>query len=973
MSSGPVKPFVDFSVGTNNDTGLANPTSVQPINDGEAVDATVANRGGESLRQRTEEIRSIQTDSLFLQNADRVLLISGPGKVTWPGSTTAAASGIPVLSDTLWILPMLTPGFPQANPIPPVASAFGVIHLKRADSTNCIAVTSQRRSYAAGDQINITVTPGSVYSCTLQTEDTGFLRRTIAIVATNTTTLGTVIASLNGLIPPAPDNTQLVSAALEGGGLAGDLILTSQARQYMSGNYDGEGHAITPANLAAFFAGNPTQALAEGDTLCVAYADLFDTASNGGRRQSIPENANTAIPSGSFFNSRVHPELLFGSLPICKVVNGNLVFSTGIEIGAGQINTSLSSVNTLSPLIRNGDFEHGVTGSTGRFGISDWENRFDLQVNGSFQLTATSPIAGGKSLAFINTAVGAATARIEQEQELEVSPSQNVTVSIQIKQLIAPTAGTISVVLYWGDQDSTTVTSTTIALQSIGTTDASARTVQQTVTVPAGKRFIKMVTVEVAGVTAASTGTLALFDALQVWIQNATATTIAAANNSHMRPQILDALVLEDPNSYSLGQLAALMRFDRTTPASEGTAYLERKDQTYDASHLPPAHAIFGRILSLGSKLLNSAAEARSKPRISAPFLTTGDLTLIFQSDPQGGGSEGSVRVYVSLNGDLYITQNASFDGTNFNKDVTGTIAMQFSIRRGHIDMHAMVADAAWSTWNQISQFNISQQTGVSGNSNFQPLLQLFDAGNNQRVGFDHLGFRATQNIDLSENWMIIARATIAAGAVINGWVFNKSGSGAQIGAAYGNATLTPRGYAALEQTISSGVAGTVFAAHNNAMLFADATGHFPYPDMAIVVEFEQDGAGDTGASPGLTMIRGLSNDGVQGVYFKKADGSANWKFVTGDNGGLTNSIDTGVAVATNQRFRIEVYGSNHPGGQRACGYINGVLVGTSTTHMPNADMQAYISTFGTPVANVTVDIGPFMIYATRALAHDSL
>jgi len=335
MSSGIVTPFVDFG-GNANDSNENNAASIQPVADGEGVNATVLTRPTENMRKRSEVIRGRMTDSLFLENADRVLLITGPGKVTWPGSTTVAASGIPVISDVLWILPMLTPGFAQTSPVPPVASAYGVLHLKRAsDNMDSILVTSQRRSYAAGDQINVTVTAGSVYSCTLDTEDTGALRRTIKIVATGATTLGTVIASLNGLTPPAPDNTQLVTAALEGGALSGDLILTTQARQFVSGNYDGEGHTITPANLASFFSGAPTEVLAEGDTLCVAYADLFDTGSNGGRRQSIPENSNTTIPAASFFNSRVHPERLYNALPVCKVVNGNLVFGTGVEIPAG--------------------------------------------------------------------------------------------------------------------------------------------------------------------------------------------------------------------------------------------------------------------------------------------------------------------------------------------------------------------------------------------------------------------------------------------------------------------------------------------------------------------------------------------------------------------------------------------------------------------------------------------------------------
>lgn len=340
--SGSVKQFVDFTGNTNNDTGENNASSIQPIANGEVVDATVAGRPNESLRQRTEAIRDAMADTLYLRDADRTLVITGPGKVTWPGSTTAAQTGIPVISNVLWILPMLSPGFAQTSPVPPVASAFGVLHLKRSsDNTNAILVTSQRRSFAAGDQINVTVSSGASFSCVLDVE-TG-LRRTIKIVATGATTLGATITALNGLTPPAPDNTQLVVAALEGGALSGDLLLTTQARQLVTGNYDGEGHTITPANLAGFFTSNPTQALAEGDTLCAQFDSVIDTASTGGRRQATPENSNTSIPSASFFNSRVHPEHLVNALPICKVVNGRLVFGTGTEVPAGSVAFDLSS------------------------------------------------------------------------------------------------------------------------------------------------------------------------------------------------------------------------------------------------------------------------------------------------------------------------------------------------------------------------------------------------------------------------------------------------------------------------------------------------------------------------------------------------------------------------------------------------------------------------------------------------------
>lgn len=341
---GTVKQFIDYSVNTNNDTGINDAASIQPYNNGESMDATVLDRPPESLRQRSEAVRNVEMDSLFLRDADRTLIITGPGLITWPGSTTASASGIPVVSDALFLLPMLTPGNPQTSPIPPVASAFGTINLERFDSTNAILVTSLRRSYAAGDQISITVVAGASFACTLS--DDAVFQRTINIVATNATTLSTVINALNALAPTvAGDTTPIVSAALEGGALGSDLVLTTQAKQFMLGNYDGEGHVVTPANLAAFFTGNPTEALAEGDTLAVSFASVTSTSSTGGRRQSIPENSNTAIPVGSFFNSRVHPELLVNALPICKVVNGHLVFATGCEVVAGSSGFSLSGTS----------------------------------------------------------------------------------------------------------------------------------------------------------------------------------------------------------------------------------------------------------------------------------------------------------------------------------------------------------------------------------------------------------------------------------------------------------------------------------------------------------------------------------------------------------------------------------------------------------------------------------------------------
>ena len=167
------------------------------------------------------------------------------------------------------------------------------------------------------------------------------------LITANTATLATIISALNGLFPTdVDDNSQLVQASLAAGASGTDTILTPQAQQFVVGNYDGEAHTITPANLSTFF-GTSANKLDEGDALCIQYATMNDPLPGpplGGRRQSIPENGNTTIPAGSFFNSRVHPERLVNAIPIGKVLNGRFVFMTGPQIPKGASNVDLGGL-----------------------------------------------------------------------------------------------------------------------------------------------------------------------------------------------------------------------------------------------------------------------------------------------------------------------------------------------------------------------------------------------------------------------------------------------------------------------------------------------------------------------------------------------------------------------------------------------------------------------------------------------------
>lgn len=985
--SGTVRQFVDFSTNTNNDTGENTAASIQSIQNGQPLDAAHIANGDESLRQRTEAIKNVDGDTLYLRDGDRGLILGGPGLVSWPGSTTASASGVFTISDVLYILPMLTPGFPQTSPVPPVASYYGTLSLKRAsDSMNSILVTSQRRSYAAGDQISIDVISGSPFSVTLDSV-TGY-QRTIHIVSTGSDTLGSVISALNALVPASPDNTQLVTAALEGGALNTDLLLVPEAKQFVSGNYDGEGHTITPANLAAFFTGNPSSALAEGDTLCVWFPMVSDTASTGGRRQAIPENSNTAITIGAFFNSRVDPEKLVNALPICKVINGSLVFATGVEVPAGEVSAPIGGFNLLSTFVRNGDFVHGVTGGTNRFAVSDWEDRVDLAVNGNMELTATSPIANAKCLAFVTTAVSAATGRIEQEQELEVTPGQVVQVSIQIKQLIPPTAGTYSVVLYWGDQDSNASGSTTVALQILSMADASPRTVNQSVTVPGGKRFLKLITVEAAGVTGATFGTAALFADLQVGLINPTTSTIAAADNVRMKPVTVDAVVVEDPNSYSLGQLAALLRFSRTAPSGEGTLYVERKDQTYDASHLPPELAPLGRIAQIGSQLLTSATDGL-KARISSPF-SNAFITLVHEALVSSGSLPG-YRLYQTPVGALFMTYNGRFDGTLWNKDATGYPALLWVLNAGvagtlTFEQWGVISDTPWSTWIQISSMALPQTT-TTGNPVFAPLLQLFDSGGNKRVAFDHNGFRGGRVSELHEEWFDAPTSLTGAFTTVRNWTYETgSTSNGQI-EYFPFSTDTFYGLR-FTQTVPSGVFPLQLT---STPLFKVNSSNYLGTNLALTWEWEADASGigvnpsmyfwNALTEPGLgpsVSVGGVLGYGVGTMMFFASSALTNWQFVTvGSSDGTP--LDTGVPLSSGiVRFRIEYYGANLPGGARILAYVNGALLTeiSNPLYIPQDGPSAL--NFGLTAGNTqtnpaTCYLSPISLRYRRVLSDDSL
>ena len=74
-------------------------------------------------------------------------------------------------------------------------------------------------------------------------------------------------------------------------------------------------------------------------------------------------------------------------------------------------------------------------------------------------------------------------------------------------------------------------------------------------------------------------------------------------------------------------------------------------------------------------------------------------------------------------------------------------------------------------------------------------------------------------------------------------------------------------------------------------------------------------------------------------AIFRYSTNSANWFFITGDGGATLTLTDTGVAATTNDvRLTVKINA-----GTNCLGYINGVLVATHTTHLPNAALTPFI------------------------------
>jgi hypothetical protein len=370
-----------------------------------------------------------------------------------------------------------------------------------------------------------------------------------------------------------------------------------------------------------------------------------------------------------------------------------------------------------SPIIKNSSFEWGVnTENVASTGIAEskeglipyWELTIQA-MSGSVTLGSSDAYSNfGDRCLLLKTLGGSAlTCSARQRVNAPVVPGKLVRVRYYASVLLAAAAGAgAGVVLEFVDKDG--VSSGTSSVQMDITVLSGWTKYEGVVEVPANSVYLKSVYFFVGG--PASYGGAAdvlAIDDVQVWVETGDPLQMFEFMEKIGQPFWADGLVIGKwQTGPTFAQPASLLRFDTTTPVSEGDLVSTSRDE--DPAVLPPRFNHKGRLL-LGEGLLSALAETL-KPRITvnSSDSVVGARTLIYEGQRKNAGTNQRGRLYLTSSAayaDLEYTVNAYWDGANWNKDVLGQYSARyvFSAVFGFvIEVRLNTEDAPWTTWRAV-------------------------------------------------------------------------------------------------------------------------------------------------------------------------------------------------------------------------------------------------------------------------------
>lgn len=380
--------FINFATsGSTGDTNDKNAASIRPFADGEAATASVFNRPLENLRARTELFRAALNDLKYLTDADRAVLLSGGGTITWHGPDDGALpanDGIFTTTADVVVRPFMSL----------LASQRAALYVNTSKTVVIYFNTSGPHAYEGSNEYTVTFVPGVSFGVAVS----GTPANDITVTVVSPTTANALVTQLNanptfqglGLtaFSPTSDTSNIY-------GTTGNLIVNSPIP--FKGGMDAERHIITPSAFATFFS-TPANVLLEGDVLAIYYDALY-TGTGGGRREAVPDYGagagvnNTAVGvSGSLFNLRVEAHKAPLAIPLATVENGNLVWINQVSIASMQTLQGLSAGfvqragdTMLGPLALTPEFMPATTGVLFHVTVPDYQ-------------VGTTPVVGSQFL-----------------------------------------------------------------------------------------------------------------------------------------------------------------------------------------------------------------------------------------------------------------------------------------------------------------------------------------------------------------------------------------------------------------------------------------------------------------------------------------------------------------------------------------------------------------------------------------------
>lgn len=376
--------YVDFE--TTGDTGQNDPTSIEPVENGEAATAAVFQRPSENLRVRTETLKSQVEQLKYLSDADRALVLTASGDISWAGLPTGTFTA----SSDVTLKPFMSPATST-----PATVTFTLEGTKTMTfTTSMVGASGRPRAYNGANELSVQFV--GIDGGTLSSAIEGLPNNKFVITYNSNAVTGTTSDDLLLFLSSGLPATQLAALRLVVSFSATDttVITPPSTEQRLSGAADAEKHVISASAFSTFFT-DVNNTLTEGDVLCVWYDDLV-LPSGGGRRQSIdeaPENIppldGAAVSSSSLFLLRRYPERLPGALPVATVQNGKLIFVNNRVYGAGESGPLVSSGSSYQGSAPDA-FADGAT-----LPASSFEDALDTLVN---WLGSSGATPGGERL-----------------------------------------------------------------------------------------------------------------------------------------------------------------------------------------------------------------------------------------------------------------------------------------------------------------------------------------------------------------------------------------------------------------------------------------------------------------------------------------------------------------------------------------------------------------------------------------------